>query len=120
VDDLRAQRRAGNETSFRTVNEAIAAGRPLADAEQPVGFVCECARVGCTVVLELTCGEYRTVRSDPRRFVVAPGHEAPDLERVVSRREGWTLVEKVGEAASVAERGRDGERERDATPPEAT
>jgi hypothetical protein len=113
VDDLRPERRARNEASLRTVNEAIVAGQPLADAEQPVAFVCECANVGCTVILQLTCGEYQSVRSGPRRFLVAPGHEAPDLERVVSRREGWTMIEKVGEAGSVAEQ----EHEPDARPP---
>src|SRR3954447_9784983 len=80
VTGPRPERRARNEASFRKVNEAIAAGRARGDAAQPVAFVCECATVGCTVVLELTPGEYETVRSNPRRFLVATGHQAPDLE----------------------------------------
>jgi hypothetical protein len=42
------------------------------------------------------------VRSDPRRFVVAPGHEDTEIERVVARLEGYTVVEKIAEAAEVA------------------
>jgi len=103
VHEPHGERRALNETAFRKVNEAIAAGRPLADVEEPVRFVCECGRVGCTVVLEVTHAEYRAVRSDPRRFLVAPGHDSPDIERVVSRGEGWATVEKFGDAGAIAE-----------------
>jgi hypothetical protein len=103
VDDPRLERRARNETSFRTVNEAIAAGRPLVDAEKPVPFVCECGRLGCTEILEISSGAYQAIRDDPRRFVIVDGHESPDIERVVSRRDGWAIVEKFGEAGEIAE-----------------
>jgi hypothetical protein len=42
------------------------------------------------------------VRRDPRRFVVALGHEDTEIERVVARLEGYTVVEKIAEAAEVA------------------
>jgi hypothetical protein len=51
----------------------------------------------------LTPADYERVRADPRRFVVVAGHEVPDAESVVERHPGYLLVEKVGEAASVAE-----------------
>jgi len=104
VDDPRGARRARNETAFRTVNEAIASGRGLSDAERRLPFVCECGRLGCTVILELTRGAYEAVRDDPRRFVVAPGHDSPEIERVVEEREGWAVVEKIGEAGEIAEK----------------
>ena len=103
MDSPRDRRRARNETAFRKVNEAITAGRPLADAADSRPVVCECGRLGCTLILELTPEEYHAVRSDPRRFVVADGHESPEIERVVSRRGGWAIVEKIGEAGTIAE-----------------
>ena len=103
MDDPRKERRARNETSFRTVNEAIADGRPVADAEKPAPFVCECGRLGCTEIVELKPADYQSVRENPRRFVVGVGHDSPDIERVVAESEGWAVVEKFGEAAAVAE-----------------
>jgi hypothetical protein len=35
--------------------------------------------------------------------VVASGHELPEVERVVERRDGWEIVRKVGVASIVAE-----------------
>jgi hypothetical protein len=103
VDDAQQERRARNETSFRKVNEAIAAGRALADADKPVPFVCECGRVGCTEIIEVPPGGYVGVRSDPRRFLIADGHDSPEIERVVERHGTWAVVEKVGEAGEIAE-----------------
>jgi hypothetical protein len=53
--------------------------------------------------MELSVEEYEEIRSDPRRFVVKPGHELPDFERVVEQ-EGYYVVQKVGDAGEVAER----------------
>jgi hypothetical protein len=103
VDDPRKERRARNETSFRTVNEAIADGRPVADAEKPAPFVCECGRLGCTKIVEVKPADYQSVREHPHRFVVAIGHDTPEIERVVAEAEGWAVVEKTGDAASIAE-----------------
>jgi hypothetical protein len=62
-----------NEATFRDVNEAIEAGRR--EREGLVPFVCECGKLGCTAVVELTLREYEDVRADSRRFLVVPGHE---------------------------------------------
>ena len=43
------------------------------------------------------------MREHPRRFLVAPGHEHPELERVVERHTGYLIVEKTGTAGTVAE-----------------
>jgi hypothetical protein len=34
------------------------------------------------------------VRENPLQFLVAPGHEQPDIETVLERREGYLIVEK--------------------------
>jgi hypothetical protein len=96
------QRIAANESAFRRVNEGIERGRTPVSAESTAAFVCECARLGCTEVLDLTIAEYELVRAHPRRFVIAPGHEV-EGERVVGAHDGFSVVEKLGEAGRVAE-----------------
>jgi hypothetical protein len=97
------QRRiAANEDVFREVNEGIARGLWPGEEGAPVGFRCECARLGCSQVIELTAREYEQVRVHPRRFVVAVGHELPEAETVVETLPGYVVIEKDDEAGRVA------------------
>jgi hypothetical protein len=90
---------ARNEALFREFNERV---EGLAGDSPRVDFVCECGDLACLERLALTRTTYEQVRSDPRRFVVVPGHEDRDIERVVARREGHFVVEKTAAAAKVA------------------
>ena len=67
-------------------------------------FVCECANDDCVERLPVPRDEYVAVRSEPRRFIVAPGHEAAELETVVERHDRFFVVEKQGQAGRTAER----------------
>ena len=91
-----------NEALFREINERIEAGRWPGDDGNPA-FLCECARLGCNVLVELTIGEYEHIRGEARRFVLAPGHELPEAERVVERHPAYVVVGKHGVAGTVAE-----------------
>lgn len=101
------QRRiAANEDAFRGVNEGIARGQWPGDEDDPTSFRCECARLGCNEMITLSVREYERVRTHPRRFVVVPGHELPEVESVVETGEGYVVVEKedvAGEEAEVRE-----------------
>jgi hypothetical protein len=102
-DDL-SQRRIGfNEATFREVNEAVEAGRGLRDAGEMISFVCECGRLGCNRLIQLTVAEYESVRRSPTRFAIVDGHEIPGAEVVIERTDRWVLVEKVEAGAEVAE-----------------
>ena len=96
------RRLAGNESVFRSVNEGIKRGRWPGEDDEPIGFRCECARLGCNGLVMLTRAEYDYIRSDPRRFVMIAGHELPELESVVQRRTGYVAVEKRDEAGREA------------------
>lgn len=51
----------------------------------------------------MTVAEYEEVRTDPTRFILRPGHEIPHIELVVTRKEGFLVVQKkAGEAAELA------------------
>jgi hypothetical protein len=106
VDSARDERRARNEALFREVNERIELlSADLADESEQEGslrIVCECGRDDCTELIEVTRPQSESVRSDPRRFIVVPGHEHTDTERVVERNSGFFVVEKHEHAAEIA------------------
>ncbi|HEY2354936.1 MAG TPA: hypothetical protein VGH79_08590 [Gaiellaceae bacterium] len=102
--DSREERLARNETLFREVNERIEAAVGRADREDAhvYEFLCECSNADCTLLLPMKIVEYEAVRSDPRQFIVAPGHELPEIETVVARTREYQIVLKDGEAAELA------------------
>ena len=99
--DSRETRLARNEALFREVNEQIerAVGRIGREDGHVYEFLCECSNADCTLLLPLPLAEYEAARSDPRQFIVAPGHELPEIENVVARNAGYELVLKRGDAA---------------------
>jgi len=102
------ERKARNEALFREVNERVEdVSTGLVGSGEPdsllVGFVCECGREDCLEQLEVTRAQYEAVRSHPRRFLVLPDHEDADVARVVERHGHFLVVEKIGEAAEIAE-----------------
>jgi hypothetical protein len=82
---------ARTEALFRDVNERIAESADrfnAGDAE----FVCECADPACAERVPATLHQYEEVRSDGTHFLLTPGHELPDVERVVKRPQKRSLV----------------------------
>ncbi len=94
---------AHNETLFREVNERLVAGRWPTERDEPAAYRCECGSLGCNRLVELRRDEYERVRASPIRFVLVSGHEIPAVERIVDRQSDHVVVEKVGDAAEVAE-----------------
>ena len=103
MDDRRAQRLALNETIFRKANEDM---RTVGDRLQYdfQAFVCECADINCDENVPLPLERYREVRASPSMFFILPGHENPELEQIVDREEGFSIIEKTGPGRDVAER----------------
>jgi hypothetical protein len=103
VEGKKQRRAAANEATIRDVNEGIERGQWPGEEDTPVGFRCECARLGCNRLVELSVREYEEIRAHPQRFVVLPGHELPDVEDVVEAGRGYVIVEKRDKAGEVAE-----------------
>lgn len=98
--DAREERLARNETLFRSVNENIEEAATSNGIDAHVfEFFCECSNTDCTLLLPMAVAEYEQVRADPRQFVVAPGHELPEIEEVVARTTAYQIVRKEGQAA---------------------
>jgi hypothetical protein len=90
------ERRATTEALFRDVNERIAESAERFDAEE-TDFVCECADPNCTHRVTASLAEYEEVRDDPTTFLLVPGHEQTDIERVVADSGRFRVVEKFQE-----------------------
>ena len=93
----REERAIRNEELFREVNAHIANLEERSrdrNVKEPLPLVCECARTGCAVPIEVDPVTFERVREDPRWFVVAPGHEDLEIESIVERRRGYLIVEK--------------------------
>lgn len=103
MDDELQRRLASNEAVFREVNEGIERGQWPGEPAEPVRFRCECARLGCNLLVELPLPEYQAVREHSRRFLMIDGHQVPELEVVVERHDGYIVVEKLNAAGEVAE-----------------
>ena len=95
------ERLARNKSLFREVNERI---EYLAEVNERIGysaedakseFVCECSHTECISTIELTVVEYERVRSNPTWFVIKPDHDLVQIERVVSRDDGYAVVERL-------------------------
>jgi hypothetical protein len=106
--DERARRLAENEALFREVNERTSdVNDDWARREgslPPFQILCECGLEGCSLPLTVTPQLYESVRAHAARFLVAPGHEQPDVERVVEAVAGVHVVEKTGASKPYVER----------------
>jgi hypothetical protein len=100
MGDERTARMAKNEALFRSVTERV---NDLSDGLSLVGIVdprryeeylCECVDIACVDRVRVTEGEYERVRSNSLWFLVALGHLAPEIERVIEENERFAMVEK--------------------------
>ena len=104
MDQQDARRVGRNQALFRQTNEAIEQGLWPGEVRDRIRFRCECARLDCQSVVEVTLPVYEQVRADARRFIVVDGHEFDEVESVVERTDGYAIVEKRGEAGAQAAR----------------
>lgn len=107
-DEARWKRRAVlAEINRRRVNEAIERGT---SGPVPV-FVCECGNTVCNETLSVPAGNYEGARAGFDHFLVVPGHEIPEVDRVVERRPRYLVVVKHDPQARAVAQSSDGRAE---------
>lgn len=89
------QRMVANEVIFRDVNKNIqefleGESRP----EKEIAFYCECASPDCLERINLTPQRYKELHESRKHFIIRPGHEYPEVEKIVSKKDGFQVVEK--------------------------
>jgi ANTAR domain-containing protein len=78
------------EEVYRRVNDAIAR-QPSANE---ASFLCECSNPYCSDRIDVTADDIELLHSVPGYYVVAPGHDIPDVEDVVRETEQYMIVQK--------------------------
>ena len=103
--DERSRRVGHNEALYRQVNERIEAlNETFGTVAGDFAVICECGDLGCKDQISVSREAYEQTRANPARFLVRPGHEVLDVERVVGRDDDYVVVEKVPQdAVRVAE-----------------
>lgn len=95
------KQRAENEAVFRRRNnlvKSMAKGlqHDGLDADIVLQFTCECSNENCIDTIGLTVAQYEACRGTIRQFIIKPGHEQGDIEKVIEN-EGFAIVEKFEE-----------------------
>jgi hypothetical protein len=57
-------------------------------------IACECGRSGCAEVIALPCCVYKEVQREPRRLLLAPGHELSEIGWALSRYDSFVVAAK--------------------------
>jgi hypothetical protein len=107
-----AEAAARNEEVVRSVNQRIDAAAEQHNVSAPLPFHCECSDASCVEKLSVAPGEYERILGERFHFIVIPGHENDDVERVVASHATYLVVEKTGEAREQIERDHPQERHR--------
>jgi hypothetical protein len=94
TDRVHKARARRNQLLFREVNERTKGLQATFGYFTERGsWVCECSDADCVEQVELTLPEYDWVRSDPRHFLVVPGHADTEVERVIVDGGRFAVVE---------------------------
>lgn len=92
----REVRAALNQAIFRAVNTNIVElTERFAEEVETLEIACECADSMCTQLLAITADAYAVVRRSPGTFVVLSDHVRANVERIVSRADGYAVVELI-------------------------
>jgi hypothetical protein len=96
----RSRRIGLNESVFRSVNESLSRLPEETGRERHgLDLICECGHASCVERIRIGRDAYERLRADPLQFALVPGHEIPEVERVVERHSAYAVVRKVDEDA---------------------
>jgi hypothetical protein len=97
-----------NEVFFRQANQAVEDGlkdvAKLArdeghmsmapDDDAAIQFYCECSDEKCTKRITLSAAEYEEAHKNQDQFMILPGHNLPELERIIKSTGKYLIIEK--------------------------
>lgn len=110
-NEEREVRAARNQALFRAVNEKIVELlEGFGEIEGNMSIACECSQIYCADLVEIPPDAYWAVRGSPRTFAVLPNHIDAGVESVISKHDGYAVVEVEGHGVPVAEATFRGER----------
>lgn len=108
-ESLSDMRMAENEVVFRQANErvtkSVAETKAVAAEEgqqatvhniddEPLFFVCECSNDTCRKRISMSLNEYEQCHQYKSQFVVFPGHNVSEIERIMKQTKKYMVVQK--------------------------
>jgi hypothetical protein len=108
VDRFSERRLKENEVIFQQANRGVAdfVLEDIGKDDAVIEFYCECSNIDCRDRIPLQVSDYRKLHKDQRHFIALKGHEMPDIETIVSRHGGFSVVRKYGDIPSVTDIGK--------------
>lgn len=90
---------------YRELNDQLAKLDSTFNESTPAAVVrvtlrCECGNRACVRAIPMMLSDYERVREEPRRSVIAPDHEDPEVEVVVAEDRFYAVVETFAGHAS--------------------
>lgn len=85
VDEVNKLAVETGQSDFRIMSGKIA---------ERLHFYCECSDVNCSERVVMSYDEYKKLHRRRDRFIVVPGHEIPEVEKIVKTGPSYLLVEK--------------------------
>ena len=64
----------------------------FAGVDSVVEIACECGRSGCAEIIALPRCVYEQAQREPRRLLLAPGHQLPEIRGALSRYDSFVVV----------------------------
>lgn len=93
--DERERRIGLNEAVFREANERIKdLNQTFATVTDRLLLVCECGDGACAAQISIPSAAYEELRGDSANFAIVPGHEIPDVEKVIAKHGEYDVVRK--------------------------
>jgi hypothetical protein len=97
-----------NEVVFRQLNEQVQKGLDEVNAiakehdakpidfnvHRPLLFYCECSNEDCAERIKIGLDSYNRVHKDRDAFTIKPGHDIPEVDKVVSKTSEYWVVKK--------------------------
>lgn len=108
INSESARKLAENQVHFREPNEKISEGfsdlKAIAEEEDQTGmlpefdasilFYCECSDEKCKKRIKLKLSKYEELHQNRCQFILLPGHNVPEIERIVQSEDDYIVVEK--------------------------
>jgi hypothetical protein len=104
METSEVEQNAKRQALVRNVNEDISAIERRFGGSVELRIICECGRADCAKLVAVPRELYEAVRREATHFVVLPGHERMDVERVIAcgSQRDFLLVRNIGRAAEIA------------------
>jgi hypothetical protein len=84
------------------VNKQIREVNAALGSDGPYHLICECSRLECASRVEVPGDVFDTVCDDADCFLVAPGHDDPEHERIVAGNGAYSVVTLEPESLTAA------------------